>query len=267
MAVGASVGAVRRGAAGSARQGAAGSALSGGVGAVVAGVAKSRPPTRARGPLPQDFYARPVLEVARELIGCVVEYEGLAGTIVETEAYHESEPACHAFVGVTPRTRTLFDEPGIAYVYRSYGIHALLNAVCEPAGVGAAVLIRALEPLVGIEEMRMRRGRVREDELCSGPGKLTQALGIELSQNGTSLLDGPVRIRVGDRDEAAEGGDARRRPLGRPAVAVGDPLALAGGEVALEVGPRIGIAKAVDLPWRFCVAGNPNVSRPRPTSK
>jgi DNA-3-methyladenine glycosylase len=185
-----------------------------------------------------DFYARPVLDVARDLIGCVVEHEGLAGVIVETEAYHESEPACHAFVGVTPRTRTLFDEPGLAYVYRSYGIHALLNAVCEPAGVGAAVLIRALEPLVGIEEMRVRRGRVREEELCSGPGKLTQALGVELSENGTSLLDGPVVIRPGE--------SGRRGPR-------------------VVAGTRIGITKAVDLRWRFYAAGNPHVSQPRLT--
>jgi DNA-3-methyladenine glycosylase len=190
---------------------------------------------RAHDALPVEFYDRPVLEVARDLVGCVVEHEGLAGTIVETEAYHESEPACHAFVGVTPRTRTLFGEPGIAYVYRSYGIHALLNAVCEPVGVGAAVLIRALEPLVGIEEMRMRRERSREQDLCSGPGKLTQALGIELSENGTSLLDGPVTIRP-------RAGHVQRR---------------------VAVGTRIGITKAVELHWRFCMAGNAHVSRPR----
>jgi DNA-3-methyladenine glycosylase len=184
---------------------------------------------------PVAFYTRPVLDVARDLIGCVVEHEGVSGTIVETEAYHEREPACHAFVGVTPRTRTLFGEPGLVYVYRSYGIHALLNAVCEPAGVGAAVLIRALEPLSGIELMRVRRGLSRELDLCSGPGKLTQALGIELSENGTSLLDGPVVIRAG----------TGRRP---PVVA----------------GTRIGISKAVELRWRFCVVGNPHVSRPRP---
>jgi DNA-3-methyladenine glycosylase len=184
-----------------------------------------------------EFYDRPVLDVARELIGCVVEHAGLAGRIVETEAYHESEPACHAFVGLTPRTRPLFGEPGVAYVYRSYGIHALLNAVCEPAGVGAAVLIRALEPLVGIEEMRLRRGRVDELELCSGPGKLTQALGVELSENGTSLLDGPIAI---DRE------GSRRRE-----------------QAPVVVGTRIGITKAVELHWRFCEAGNPHVSRPR----
>jgi DNA-3-methyladenine glycosylase len=183
--------------------------------------------------LAAEFYARPALEVARDLIGCIVVHEGLAGTIVETEAYHESEPACHAFVGVTPRTQTLFEEPGLAYVYRSYGIHALLNAVCEPAGVGAAVLIRALEPLAGIEEMRMRRGCAREQELCSGPGKLTQALGIELSQNRTSLIDGPVAICP--REYQPE----------------------------VVVGRRIGITKAVDLHWRFCAAGNPHVSKPR----
>ncbi|HXP98574.1 MAG TPA: DNA-3-methyladenine glycosylase [Solirubrobacteraceae bacterium] len=186
--------------------------------------------------LTADFYARPVLEVARELIGCVVEHHGVSGRIVETEAYHESEPACHAFVGVTPRTRTLFGDPGLAYVYRSYGIHALLNAVCEPAGVGAAVLIRALEPLSGIELMRSRRGGVRDLDLCSGPGKLTQALGVELSENATSLLDGPVSIRAGDGDRAM------------PVVA----------------GMRIGISKAVELPWRFCAAGSLHVSRPRP---
>jgi DNA-3-methyladenine glycosylase len=189
---------------------------------------------------PIEFYARPVLDVARELIGCVVEHQGLAGRIVETEAYHESEPACHAFVGVTGRTRTLFGEPGLAYVYRSYGIHALLNAVCEPAGVGAAVLIRALEPLVGINEMRMRRGRTREQDLCSGPGKLTQALGVELSENGTSLLDGPVRILTAGR------------PRDRTRVVVGT---------------RVGITKAVELRWRFCAAESPHVSRPRPTDR
>ena len=189
--------------------------------------------------LPAAFYGRPVLEVARDLIGCVVEHRGLSGRIVETEAYHESEPACHAFVGVTPRTRPLFGEPGIAYVYRSYGIHALLNAVCEPCGVGAAVLIRALEPLVGIEEMRMRRGRVRVEDLCSGPGKLTQALGVELAENGTSLLDGPVVIRPAKHE-------------------------LGSDRLQVVKGIRVGITKAVELRWRFCLAGNPHVSRPHP---
>jgi DNA-3-methyladenine glycosylase len=184
-----------------------------------------------------ELYARPVLEVARELIGCTVSHAGASGVIVETEAYHESEPACHAFVGLTARTQTLFGPPGRAYVYRSYGIHALLNAVCEPEGVGAAVLIRALQPLAGVELMRARRGsqspRVRD--LCSGPGKLTQALDIELSLNGADLTYGPVVFGP--------------RPVGWR-----DPEILAG--------VRVGISKAVELPWRFSVARNPHVSRP-----
>ena len=148
-----------------------------------------------------------MLEVAPDLLGCVVTHGACAGVIVETEAYHFSEPACHAFVGVTPRTHVLHGPPGTAYVYRSYGIHALLNAVCEPEGVGAAVLIRALEPLRGLEEMRARRGA---GELCNGPGKLTQALGIELTENDTSLVErsdpdlrrraAAVRHRPADRD-------------------------------------------------------------------
>lgn len=105
-----------------------------------------------------SFYDRPVLDVAPALLGCVVEFEGCAGVIVETEAYHHTEPACHAYVGLTARTSVLYGAPGTAYVYRSYGIHALLNAVCEPEDVGAAVLIRALEPLHGVAEMRARRG-------------------------------------------------------------------------------------------------------------
>ena len=181
------------------------------------------------------FYDRPVVEVARDLIGCVVRHEGCAGVIVETEAYHHSEPASHAFVGLTPRTATLFGSPGRAYVYRSYGVHALLNAVCEPEGVGAGVLIRALEPIEGIELMRERRGLEPLRSLCSGPGKLTQALGIELSDNGVDLDRGPVMIR--------------RRP----------------GEwrgVQVSVDRRIGITKAVELPWRFCAVGSRFLSRP-----
>jgi DNA-3-methyladenine glycosylase len=192
--------------------------------------------------LAPDFYDRPVLEVAPELIGCVVVHGDTAGVIVETEAYHESEPACHAFVGLTPRTKTLFGEPGIAYVYRSYGIHALLNAVCEPAGVGAAVLIRALQPIAGIERMRERRGLIgarpaRDADLCSGPGKLTQALGIELGENGTPLAGGPVRI------------GARADQWLAPTVVEST---------------RIGITRAVELRWRFSASGNGHVSRPRP---
>jgi DNA-3-methyladenine glycosylase len=196
--------------------------------------------------LPRDFYARPVLEVARELVGCVVSHQGCAGVIVETEAYHDSEPACHAFVGLTPRTQTLFGPPGHAYVYRSYGIHALLNAVCEPEGVGAAVLIRALEPIAGLELMFRRRavvggragpGRapVRLEGLCSGPGKLTQALGIALADNGCDLSRGPVVVSPPPADWQG---------------------------VAVAVDTRIGITKATDLRWRFCVPGSRFLSRP-----
>ena len=184
-----------------------------------------------------EFYSRPVVEVARDLVGCTVTHGGSTGVIVETEAYHDVEPACHAFVGLTPRTRVLFGPPGRAYVYFSYGIHALLNAVCEPEGVGAAVLIRALEPVDGIDLMRARRGVVRVEDLCSGPGKLTQALGIGLELNGSDLRAGPILF--GPRPSAWR-----------------DP--------EVVVGTRIGITKAVELPWRFCAGGNPNVSRPRP---
>ena len=188
-------------------------------------------------PLPADFYARPALEVAHALIGCVVDHAGTSGVIVETEAYHESEPACHAFVGLTRRTRPLFGPPGRAYVYRSYGIHSLLNAVCDPEGIGAAVLVRALEPLDGVEAMQERRGLSGLRDLCSGPGKLSQALGIGLEHDDTDLATGPVRI-----------------------------LAPPAGQVAPErvVGPRIGISKAADLPWRICAAGSRFVSRPWP---
>lgn len=179
------------------------------------------------------FYARPVVSVARDLVGCVVTHGDTAGVIVETEAYHDSEPACHAFVGLTPRTRTLFGAPGRAYVYRSYGIHAMLNAVCEEEGVGAAVLIRALEPLAGLELMRARRGWDRVEDLCSGPGKLTQALGIGVELNGSSLARGPVVISP------------------RPAAWRG---------VGLVSGPRVGISRAVDLPWRFWARGSRFVS-------
>jgi DNA-3-methyladenine glycosylase len=201
----------------------------------VTALPRDDPPGRAA--LPRSFYARPVLDVARDLVGCTVSHAGATGVIVETEAYHESEPACHAFVGLTPRTATLFGPPGIAYVYFSYGMHALLNAVSEPEGVGAAVLIRALEPLEGLEEMRARRGVERDEDLCSGPGKLTQALGIGLDMNGTDLVTGPIRF-------------------GPPAPGWED--------VETVSGVRIGITKAPELPWRFCAAGSRSVSRPGP---
>jgi DNA-3-methyladenine glycosylase len=183
------------------------------------------------------FYDRPVLEVAPDLVGCVVRHGDTAGVIVETEAYHRSEAASHAWAGLTARTEPLFGPPGIAYVYRSYGIHALLNAVCDHVDSGAAVLIRALEPLDGIEVMRARRRVGRDEDLCNGPGKLTQALGIGLELNRTSLLDGPIRIEP--------------RPPGWEAP-------------ELDIGKRIGITKAVDLDWRFCARGNRHVSRPWP---
>lgn len=185
--------------------------------------------------LEPGFYDRGVVDVARDLLGYVVRHGDTAGRIVETEAYHHSEPACHAYVGLTPRTRVLFGPPGRAYVYRSYGVHALLNAVCEPEGEGAAVLIRALEPIEGVDLMRERRGVESGRDLCSGPGKLTQALSIGLALNDT-LLDGPISIHP--------------RPPGEP-----PPSA------ACE---RIGITRAVELPWRFCEVGSRYLSRPVP---
>jgi DNA-3-methyladenine glycosylase len=187
--------------------------------------------------LSRDFYARSVHDVARDLIGCVVRHGETAGRIVESESYHMDEPACHAYAGLTERTRTLFGPPGRAYVYFSYGVHSLLNAVCEQEGTGAAVLIRALEPVDGVDVMRGRRGLQRELDLCSGPGKLTQALGIGLSLNGSSLEDGPIVV-------------LEREPGER--------------EPRIVVGERIGITKAADLPWRFCDAGSAHVSRPWP---
>jgi DNA-3-methyladenine glycosylase len=168
-------------------------------------------------------------------VGFTVVHEGSGGLIVETEAYHEHEPACHAHVGRTARTHLLFGPPGTAYVYRSYGIHALLNVVVEPPDVGAAVLIRALEPVDGLEAMRARRGCEGIEDLCSGPGKLTQALGIGLERNGTHLGDGPIAL-----------------------------LAPEGSPPTLVTSTRIGITKAPELPWRFSAAGSRYVSRPWP---
>jgi DNA-3-methyladenine glycosylase len=185
------------------------------------------------------FFERSVHDVARDLIGCTVAHGDTAGVIVETESYHADDPACHAFGGPTPRSSVLFGPPANAYVYLSYGIHSLLNFVAEPEGEAAAVLIRALEPVQGIETMRARRGVERLEDLCSGPGKLTEALGIGLDLNGVALADGPIEVRA--------------RDPGRP-----DPTIVAG--------PRIGITKAVEHPWRFCFAGSPFVSRPRPNA-
>ena len=149
--------------------------------------------------------------------------------IVETEAYHDSEPACHAHVGLTARTHVLFGPPARAYVYRSYGIHALFNAVCEPEGVGAAVLIRALEPLEGLELMRARRGLERREDLCSGPGKLTQALGIELELNGSDLVRGPIAIEPPPAGLGADRAD--RGPADRDHQGGGAAVALLRGRL------------------------------------
>ena len=189
--------------------------------------------------LGQAFYARSVHDVARDLIGCLVRHGETAGRIVETESYHMDEPACHAHAGVTGRTQTLFGAPGHAYVYFSYGVHSLLNAVAERDGTGAAVLIRALEPVDGVELMRERRRVRRDEDLCNGPGKLTQALGIGLSLNGSSLEEGPIAVL------------AREPEAGEPRIVIGE---------------RIGITKAADLPWRFCDADSRHVSRPWPAA-
>jgi DNA-3-methyladenine glycosylase len=185
--------------------------------------------------LGRDFFDRSVHEVAPELVGCLLQVGECAGVIVETEAYDATDPACHAYVGRTDRTEVLFGPPGIAYVYLSYGIHSLLNAVAEPEGSAAAVLIRALEPVAGIELMRERRGRDELGELCSGPGKLTEAMGVGLAHN--------------------------RAPLDAPPFAIHAPT----GEwedAKVVAGPRIGITKAVEHPWRYCAEGNRFVSRP-----
>lgn len=187
--------------------------------------------------LDASFFARSVHTVARELIGCRLFYAGCGGTIVETESYQRDDPACHAYVGLTKRTETLFGPPGRAYVYLSYGIHCLLNAVAEPTGQAAAVLIRALEPTAGLNAMRKRRGERPDTELCSGPGKLTDALGIGLDANRADLSTDPFLILP--------------------------PESGWSGEVV--TGPRVGITKAVELPWRFSLAGSQFVSRPRPT--
>jgi DNA-3-methyladenine glycosylase len=181
------------------------------------------------------FFDRSVHDVAPELLGCALLVDGVGGVIVEVEAYEQADPACHAHRGLTPRNASLFGPPGRAYVYRSYGIHSCMNFVCEEEGSAAAVLIRALEPVWGVEAMPRRRGREVARELCSGPGKLTEALGIGLELDGAPLTEPPFELRG--------------RPLGVPDLR---PVA----------GPRIGISKATDLPWRYCAAGSPYLSRP-----
>ena len=170
--------------------------------------------------------------VARRLIGTLVLVDGVGGRIVETEAYDQTDPASHTFSGRTERNGAMFGAPGHAYVYRSYGIHWCLNFVCREAGHGAGVLIRAIEPVAGLELMRARRGVEGATLLCSGPGKLCQALGVTHAHNALSLA--------------------------------APPFALAPGEAAPVVveGPRIGISKAMDVAWRFGLAGSRYLSRP-----
>jgi DNA-3-methyladenine glycosylase len=170
-------------------------------------------------------------DMARALIGAVLLVDGVGGRIVETEAYDREDPASHSHSGPTPRNQAMFGPPGRAYVYRSYGIHWCLNFVCREEGHGAGVLIRAIEPLHGIEVMRERRGMQEVKLLCAGPGRLGQALGIVHAFNGQRLDQAPFDVR------AAEGGHD------------------------VVVGPRIGISKAADVPWRFGLAGSKFLSR------
>ena len=185
--------------------------------------------------LPASFYDRDPRQVAVDLLGCLLVHEtpeGIAsGVVVETEAYRPEDPACHAYKGPTMRNRNIFGRPGIAYVYLSYGIHKLLNAVCEAEGVGSAVLIRALRPLEGQDLMQERRGRNKD--LCNGPGRLTQALGIDLAGDGSDLADGGLYLAPGDAPD---------------------------GEIISTT--RIGISRGTELPWRYLVEGGGDISVP-----
>jgi DNA-3-methyladenine glycosylase len=180
----------------------------------------------------RSFFDRDVHVVARDLIGATLQVDGVGGRIVEVEAYHHSDPAAHSYIGRTERNAVMFGPPGHAYVYRSYGIHWCLNFVCEAEGSASAVLIRALEPTEGLARMRRRRGLDEVKLLCSGPGRLTQALGVTHAHNGLALDAPPFELRA--REE----------------------------KVAITVGPRIGISKAVEKPWRFGLKGSPYLSKP-----
>ena len=184
--------------------------------------------------LSREFFARSVHEVAPELIGATLLVDGVGGTIVEVEAYDAEDPAAHGFRGRTLRNASMFGPPGHAYVYRSYGIHWCLNLVCEEAGSPAAVLVRALEPAAGIAEMRARRGLAELRLLCSGPGRLCQALAVTRAHDGLPLDSPPFELRVAES----------------PVEAV--------------AAPRIGISVAVELPWRYAAAGSRYLSRPLP---
>jgi len=182
-------------------------------------------------PLKRSFFDRPVLEVAPDLIGATLLVNGIGGIIVEVEAYHQSEPAAHSYRGPTPRNMVMFGPPGSTYVYRSYGIHWCVNFVCEKAGSASAVLIRALEPTHGLALMRKRRGVDDERALCSGPGKLCEALGITIKESAL--------------------------PLDRPPIA----LHARTGKADVVSGVRIGLTKAIDLPWRYGLKGSRFVSK------
>jgi DNA-3-methyladenine glycosylase len=182
--------------------------------------------------LRKSFFSRSVLEVAPELIGATFLCKGVGGVIVELEAYHQTDPAAHSFNGRTERNAVMFGPPGYAYVYRSYGIHWCLNFVCEPEGSASAVLIRALAPTQGLSAMRRRRGVAEERLLCSGPGRLCEALGITAAHYGLALDQPPFEIFARKED------------------------------VDIAVGPRIGLTKAVDQPWRFGLKGSRFLSKP-----
>ena len=177
-------------------------------------------------------FSLPVQEVAPQLIGCEFYVDGVGGIIVEVEAYDQSEPASHTYTGKSLRNAAMFGHPGCAYVYRSYGIHWCLNFVCGPEHHGAGILIRAIEPIKGLEVMRARRGVDDERLLCSGPGRVGQALGIVHAMNGHPLHKKPFQLFP-------------------PKMAVN-----------VITGSRIGISKAIDLPWRFGLAGSRFLSKP-----
>ena len=178
-----------------------------------------------------DFTA-PAPTVAQHLIGTILLVDGIGGRIVETEAYDRDDPASHSHAGITSRNRAMFGEPGHLYVYRSYGLHWCLNFVCQKPGHGAAVLIRAIEPLEGLDVMRARRHLEPVQLLCAGPGRLTQALGITHAHNGLPLNAAPFLLKQNQNS------------------------------FTCICGPRIGISKAVDMPWRFGLAGSKFLSRP-----
>jgi DNA-3-methyladenine glycosylase len=180
----------------------------------------------------RDFFTRSVHAVAPDLIGATLLFKGVGGRIVEVEAYHHTDPAAHSYGGPTERNAVMFGPPGFAYVYRSYGIHWCVNFVCEPEGSASAVLIRAIEPLEGMAKMRRRRGLADERLLCSGPGRVCEALGITRAHNGLPLDAPPFELH--------------RRT----------------GKVEIAVGPRIGITKAVEQPWRYGLAGSRFLSKP-----